>query len=112
MRLWVFTLPPHLLHTLREGHKEKNKREKIMCHLRGRFKVLSSARSVNFHLSHWTKIELLTLNNHNNRKHCFMAIITHICGFKIPDAIYTGISSLPIDIERSARVPVNLKFLS
>lgn len=42
-----------------------------------------------------------------------MAIITqYICGFEIPDAIYAGISSLPIDIERSVRLPVNLKFLS
>lgn len=80
-----------------------------MCHLRGRFKVLSGACTVHFRLSHWTKIILLT---------CFIIIIIMeilLCGHYCPvylyfwDAIYTGISSLPIDIERSARVPVNLK---
>ena len=27
MRHWVFTLPPHLLHTPREGHMEKKKKK-------------------------------------------------------------------------------------
>lgn len=36
----------------------------------------------------------------------------YISGLEFPDVIHTSISSSTTDIERSVRVPVNLKFLS